>query len=291
MAKSRKFVPTLPNQRGPANPYVDADKKRQKILNALPSPTPKQDYTKAEGPVGAGSFDYPLLAMQPANESDLTTGTGLYIGNQGYTGSCVGWAVGGVVEYLLKKAGRMSEGDYVSPKATWQAARVLDSYVGNDLPFLCMEGTYPKVALDWHRKTGAALDGWMPNWGDCPLTQPEFLKYAAPFKIKAYFNLGADQVEWMRWLSAGYPLVATIQVDDAFLKLSDNTALTTFTTQKEGLHGLHCVGLYGHRRDKNGIATFTVRNSWGTGWGAGGYGYLHGDYLVDSAVEVWGVVA
>lgn len=77
------------------NPYID-DKGGDRILNAKVSPTPNTDYTKY-GASANGIFDiifgrrqpsplYPKLSS-PADEDSRWQ----VIGNQGYTGSCVGW--------------------------------------------------------------------------------------------------------------------------------------------------------------------------------------------------------
>ena len=35
---------------------------------------------------------------------------------------------------------------------------------------------------------------------------------------------------------------------------------------------------------------FTVRNSWGPGWGAGGFAYASDDYAADAIHEAYGAV-
>jgi hypothetical protein len=46
--------------------------------------------------------------------------------------------------------------------------------------------------------------------------------------------------------------------------------------------GGHAVVVVGYQDDD-----FTVQNSWGSGWGEGGYGYLRSDYVDDHGIAAW----
>lgn len=50
----------------------------------------------------------------------------------------------------------------------------------------------------------------------------------------------------------------------------------------------HAVVVVGYAdRPQPGGGEFTIRNSWGSGWGDGGYGYLPYDYVEQYGVEAW----
>ncbi len=52
----------------------------------------------------------------------------------------------------------------------------------------------------------------------------------------------------------------------------------------------HAVAAVGAATNASGTARrFLIRNSWGSGWGAGGYGWLPHDYLVNFAVQAGAV--
>lgn len=93
------------------------------------------------------------------------------VGNQGYTGSCVGWGVSnGLLQIEGWKSKILSENSYFSPKATWLASRSTDSFTRNNFAFLTLEGTTVEAALKFSKTYGQCLDEWMPNWGCLQMT-------------------------------------------------------------------------------------------------------------------------
>ena len=280
------------------NPYID-DKGGDRILNAKVSPTPNTDYTKY-GASANGIFDiifgrrqpsplYPKLSS-PADEKILVEEWQV-IGNQGYTGSCVGWGTAnGAIQYQMVKKGTLTKDEWLSPKAAWISSRVRDEWSDNNDTYFALEGTSAKSALDFFRTTGCMLDSWMPNWGDANMSFADAKPIMSKYKISAYFNLGKDQLEWRKWMSAGYPLVVVMKVDQQFYNANSDTGLIErFDTQQGGLHGLHCVSMFGYRKNGRGN-NYLLRNSWGTYWGNQGFVSVGDAYAGESFLEVWGVV-
>jgi len=53
-------------------------------------------------------------------------------------------------------------------------------------------------------------------------------------------------------------------------------------------YGGHAVLVVGYATGEGeGSGRFIVRNSWGDGWGDGGYGYLPFDYVTDYGIAAW----
>ena len=85
------------------------------------------------------------------------------IGDQGATGSCVGWATAdSVVRWHLVKANRISQTDSLSPRFIWMAAKETDQFDARPTTFVETEGTSLKSALDITRKYGVLHDRLLP---------------------------------------------------------------------------------------------------------------------------------
>ena len=53
-------------------------------------------------------------------------------------------------------------------------------------------------------------------------------------------------------------------------------------------HGLHAMLIVGYNKRQE---VFIVRNSWGAGWGVGGYCYLKNDYIANETFNFLGMYA
>ena len=97
---------------------------------------------------------------------------------------------------------------------------------------------------------------------------------AAQRKIASYFNLQRNLNQWKAWLASNGPILAALNVDSAW----DNATATggnidLFNPQTtRGGHAIAVVGYLASGR-------FIVRNSWGTGWGDKGFGYVTPAYI------------
>jgi C1A family cysteine protease len=200
------------------------------------------------------------------------------IGDQGDTGSCVGWAsTDGVARYLLVKAGRLDEKTTLSPRFTWMAAKETDE--DNEWPTTMIEnaGVNPKPALDVLRRFGAVPDTLLPFTISTAMytgpTKP-FYVTAAKYKIGSYFNLKCDLRQWRVWLAENGPILAGVNIDDTWDRAtSTGGKLDIF--RGDTTRGGHAVTVVGYTEDQR----FIVRNSWGTEWGDSGFAYVSEDYI------------
>jgi hypothetical protein len=110
-----------------------------------------------------------------------------------------------------------------------------------------------------------------------------FYAIATQLKVAAYFNLGRNLAGWRTWLATSGPILTRLDVDATW----DNATATKgkLTTYRPSTaRGGHAVAIVGYNATR-----FIVRNSWGTGWGDGGYAYASNAYAGKAFTEAYGV--
>jgi C1A family cysteine protease len=251
-------------------------KKVKRILNVIPSKDTEKDWG-LENALGAGMLTAP--AALPTSK-DLREAW-WKIGDQGSTGSCVGWGTAeGVLRWHFVKANRIPAGTNVSPSLSprfvWMAAKETDEFVTRPTTFIESDGTSLKSALDIARKFGAVKDTDLP-FGTGALYAGEvntFYAIASQLKIAAYVNLFKNLSQWRTWLATTGPILAALNVDRTWDDASSAKGkLDVF--QPNTIRGGHCISIVGYKAD----GRFIVRNSWGTTWGDKGFGYATEAYI------------
>ena len=255
----------------------------KRILNCLPSADTENDWSM-DTALEAGA----LRAGPIPKSKDLREPSWWKVGDQGSTGSCVGWATAdSVIRWHFVKAGRIAKADLLSVRFTWMAAKETDIFTYRPTTFIETDGTSLKAALDIARKYGCVLDTLLPfNTGKLyPGKADIFYAKAAQLKIASYYNLGLDLARWREWLANHGPILTRLNVDATWDKAkANNGKLDVY--QPATTRGGHAVALVGYAPDG-----FIVRNSWGAGnWGDKGFGYASNDYAQDAFTEAYGVV-
>jgi C1A family cysteine protease len=250
------------------------------ILNCRPSKGMEQDWTP-ENAAEAGMLSAP--AAIPASK-DLRAAW-WSINNQGNTGSCVGWATAdSVMRWHFVKANRLTTNVKLSPRFVWMASKETDTFTTRPGTFLEQEGTSLKAALDIARKYGAVTDPILPFSGALYSGDPNtFYALAAQRKISSYFNLGRVLSVWRNWIATKGPILVRLDVD-ATWDHATQTGGNLTVYQPATTRGGHAVALVGYTP-----TTFIVRNSWGTTWGAGGFGFASDAYAAAAFTEAYGV--
>jgi C1A family cysteine protease len=252
----------------------EARPETNRICNLVPSCDTGNDWRFANA-LAAGAIAAPP-AVLPASV-DLRV-SWWNIGDQGSTGSCVGWAsTDGVARYHMVTAGKIPEPGLLSTRYTWMASKETDEYVTRPETFIEEAGTSLKAAMDILRKYGAVPEAMLPfQISTAMYTGDEntFYATAATRRIAAYFNLGNDLSQWRSWLAAHGPILAGVNVDTTW----DNAAATNGNLdifQPGTVRGGHAVCIVGYTNDQR----FVVRNSWGTAWGDQGFAYASEAYI------------
>jgi len=273
-------------KRAAARPKRASRPKRVKrVLNVVPSRETDLDW-QFEHADAAG-----LLAAPPSipKAKDLRE-TWWKIGDQGSTGSCVGWAAAdSLLRWHFVKAGRIKNTEAISKRFVWMASKETDEFSSAPTTFIENSGTSLKAALDVARKFGAVKENVLPfDSGVLYAGTPEaFYALAARLKIASYFNLslnrGSSIDAWRRWLATKGPILTRLDVDRTWDDADANKGnLDVYKPNTK--RGGHAVSLVGYTADR-----FIVRNSWGTGWGDKGFAYASLGYAKDAFTEAYGI--
>ena len=251
------------------------------ILNCEPSRDRENDWPM-DNAEEAG-----LLAMPAIPPSKDLRAPWWKIGDQGATGSCVGWATAdSVLRWHFVMAGRLPKNELLSMRYVWMAAKETDIYDSRPTTFIEMDGTSLKAALDITRKFGVVRDTTLP-FASGVLYRGRaitFYALAAQRRIASYFNLGGNPADWRRWIAMNGPILTRLDVDDTWYSATDNKGKLD-VYKAETADGGHAVALVGYTRSH-----LIVRNSWGTSWGDKGFGYASDAYARAAFTESYGVV-
>jgi C1A family cysteine protease len=200
------------------------------------------------------------------------------IGDQGSTGSCVGWAsTDGVARQMFVTANRLTQATHLSPRFTWMACKETDPFTSRPQTMIEEAGTTLKAAVDVLRKYGAVPEAMLPfkiNTTMYTGNENAFYATAATRKIASYFNLQRNLANWRSWLGQHGPILVGLNVD-ATWDGATATGGKLDTFKPATVRGGHAVAVVGYTRDKR----FIVRNSWGTAWGDKGFAYASEAYI------------
>ena len=253
----------------------------KRILNVVPSEGTEHDW----GFEHAEDADLVAAAPRVPTAKDLRT-PWWTVGDQGSTGSCVGWATAdSVVRWHLVRAGKLPRTERLSPRYLWMAAKETDQFTSRPTTFVEAEGTSLKSALDIARKYGLVRDALVPfasgrlYRGDAKT----LYAVASQLKILAYFNLGSNLTNWRTWLATKGPILTRLDVDATWQAATDTGGVLADYDDDTRMGG-HAVAIVGY-----GPGRFIVRNSWGTGWGDRGFAYASLAYAQAAFTEAYGV--
>ncbi len=210
------------------------------------------------------------------------------IGDQGQTGSCVGWATGdGVIRWHMVKAGRIGQAEHISERYLWMAAKETDDDVSQPTSFIEEAGTTLKAALDVARKYGVVRSAVLPFEPPVlyPDDQQKFYAIASQLKIASYTNLGMDLGHWRQWIAFSGPVAARLVIDETW-DAAPGGVLDVHRPYPPGSSriGGHFVTIVGYD-----AGHFLIRNSWGTGWGDQGFGHATDAYINAVFTEGYGI--
>ncbi len=189
------------------------------------------------------------------------------VGNQGSEGSCVSFAVGYAArsrEYYNKSgAGSYSYSSNIfSPEYLYNMTKVASD---------CGSGSVITTALEYIKANGICTWQTMPyTSGDCSLV-PNSSQFseAANFKISGYSGLYKSDVAGIKsMLNAGHPVIFGANIDNSFLSAGPGFIWKSYATNPSAGHAMVICG---YDDSKN---AWKIMNSWGTGWGDAGYGWI-----------------
>jgi hypothetical protein len=248
---------------------------QRRICNLVPSP---EESTRSDW-----GFKDALAAGMLSAKAALPASCDLrrpwwHIGDQGSTGSCVGWATAeGVARYMFTTAGRLPQDTTLSPRFVWMASKETDQFTSRPETMIEEAGTMLKSAVEVLRNYGAAPEELLPFKISTAMyagSANTFYATAATRKIAAYINLRRNLDEWRTWVAAHGPILVGLNVDKEWDNAT-NTGGKLDTFQPNTVRGGHAVAVVGYTADNR----FILRNSWGTEWGDEGFAYASEAYI------------
>lgn len=207
-------------------------------------------------------------------------------GNQGQYGTCVAWANAyGVNTILYAKTHELTHKAVItkyafSPTFMYELIKAKDDKN-------CQSGSHPVSALEILKVAGNPLLSKIPYACGTTLNDA-MLEYSLPYAIKGYNLLfaakgwSADDTyykehsvavnEIKKALTEGSPVSGAFKIPQNFKSDADGVwrPASDWQDDTKWKHGLHAMTIVGYDDAKDGGA-FRVLNSWGTGWGDGGF--------------------
>jgi hypothetical protein len=207
--------------------------------------------------------------------------------DQGQEGACTGFGLACVVNYLRwRKAGLPTKMASVSPRMLYNFARRYDEYDGEDY-----DGSSCRGALKGWFNHGVCLEADWPYSDASPTPKYGYAKRAAAHTLGVYFRVDLGSITD---LQAAIQEVGAVYVS-AFTH--DGWSEVSHQAKPPASHAaLPVIPFDGRPSETDGHAFalvgfnaqgFVIQNSWGTGWGAGGFATLtYADWLAN-AMDAW----
>lgn len=254
------------------------------IFNCIPSRDKQDDWQIAK----AKRMGYLPKKIKLPGKVDLRRDW-WKIGNQGITGSCVGWATASsLLRYHFTKARKIKTSEKISVRFIWMASKEMDEYVDYPTTFIDDAGTSLKTALNTARKIGALKADLFPFRGKMVnIKEVNFLKVAGKLKVKAFFTLVSrkqDKLEMFKaWLAYNGPILTSLDCDSSWNNVKRDGLLEKYDSKN--IDGGHAISIVGYT-----ATHFIIRNSWGTAWGDKGFAYASYAYAKRAFKEAYGIV-
>ncbi|HMV79024.1 MAG TPA: C1 family peptidase [Leptospiraceae bacterium] len=198
------------------------------------------------------------------------------VGSQGTQSSCVAWATAYAMKSYQEKVER--DWNYDSPVTGGSGEKVFSpAFIYNQINGGYDQGSRISDALQVMISKGAAPWKYMPYTDTDYRKQPsaQAFQEAAKFKGKELRYIQDDDIDSVKAeLSSGNPVVFGIPIDDGFYRLK-NQVYDRHSGKNYGGHAMTLVGYDDNKVSPAGDrGAFKIINSWGTGWGDRGYGWI-----------------
>jgi C1A family cysteine protease len=216
--------------------------------------------------------------------------------DQGQLGSCTANMAANMYEYMCKRG----KTGYVelSRLFIYKTTRWLLHLTGDT-------GAYIRSALGALVVYGAPPEEYYPYDVAKFDETPDVLNagFAQSFQVTKYFRLdkGVPSSEQLiarmnEYLAKGFCLGIGFTVFDSFEEAASNGGFIPYPRPTESVQGGHAVTIVGYDTKKEG-GVFLIKNSWGTDWGEGGYGWIPMKYFVRQenadaplADDIWTII-
>ncbi len=235
------------------------------------------------------TFRFPFTTFAPPVDTDWRAYDSP-VRNQGQLGSCT--AFGGCAAL---------EADLNRPDSPIAAPEVILS------PLYVYFYDREESGLPTNVDTGATPLGLMKalhDFGACPEEadpyavdqyqmppSPQMQAAGAPYRIGSYYQIQGNLLDGLyAAINADASPVVAFTVYSGFEQVGADgkVPLPRAGEQARGGHLVKVSGFFNDRSAPGGVGWVIIKNSWGTGWGDGGYGYLPTAYFTNTpGVEIW----
>jgi hypothetical protein len=250
-------------------------KPKKRALDARPDTVDFRDQIFVATLVEVPS-ERPLAAYK--REYKRATGHEVPILNQGEEGACTGFGLAALCNYLLGTRAIGARAEAVSPRMLYEMAKRYDEWQGDDY-----DGSSARGAMKgWHRHGVCSETIWPYKLDGSTRKDVDdaTAKDASKRPLGAYFRVNhKDLVAMHAALSEVGILYVTGNVHDGWDKVSRKTGIIP---HHPGTVGGHAYAIVGY--DEQG---FWIQNSWGKGWGLGGFGHMTYDDWLDNGYDAW----
>jgi C1A family cysteine protease len=204
------------------------------------------------------------------NSFSLRGAPGLVVEDQANLGSCTCNAGTTGHEFILQK-----HGVTIQLSRLWAYARVREF---EGCPLTEDNGAQIRDVVKVLAKYGCPPEALWPydvtKWSQRPPTSTDI--EAAKHKLTYYYRcstLGAIRLS----ISQGYPVVGGFEVPENMMStFCQKTGIVKLPAPEEGYVGGHAVLFMGYNDERQMLE---FQNSWSTGWGDGGYGWLPYEFV------------
>lgn len=202
---------------------------------------------------------------------------GVPVLDQGREGACTGFALAAVAHYLLRSRTSDPDTAQVSPHMLYHMARQHDEWPGERY-----SGSSARGAMKgWHKYGVCSAEAWPARARrvDPPGLNAARTADAVLRPLGAYFRVNhRDLVAMHAALAEVGVLYATSSVHKGWDEVKKDGVIPW----REGIAGGHAFAIVAY--DHGG---FWIQNSWGTGWGREGFGFISYDDWLANATDVW----
>jgi C1A family cysteine protease len=217
------------------------------------------------------------------------------IEDQGQLGSCTANAACGLVEYFQRRA----TGKHIDASRlfVYKTSRNLLGWTGDT-------GAYLRTAMGSLVLFGAPPERYWPYDGRSPASNTRFdveppafcYAFGANFQAITYFRLDPPTSSATtvlstikQYLAAGFPSMFGFPVYQEFMTPTTQADIAYPKTNSKyyGGHAIIAAGYDDNRMIGADKGALLIRNSWGTGWGAGGYAWMSYKYVTQGLATDW----
>ncbi|MFQ4147463.1 C1 family peptidase [Arthrobacter sp. LAPM80] len=197
--------------------------------------------------------------------------------DQGQLGSCTGNGVAGVVQFDALKE-QLPDTSTPSRLFIYYNERVIEGTVASDA------GAQIRDGIKTVATTGACDETLWPYDITQFAVKPSAACYTAAKgqRAIAYARVSQSLDQMKGCLASGYPIVFGFTVYDSFESATvASSGVVPMPASGESVLGGHCVMAVGY---DDASQRFTIRNSWGEGWGMAGYATMPYAYLLSKSL-------